>query len=107
MDGTRMFRKHFGNNPLPDSYTLPLFLKWQSRMNPVEELYVPRLSHYRGGEPVTFYHMHDIKGRHDLTAGEWTKLGAHTRPTTSVFKTTTVFFSGKYDFSALPSFCSQ
>lgn len=37
---TCTFWKHFGNNPLPDPYTLPLFPKWQSHMNPVEELYV-------------------------------------------------------------------
>ena len=33
----------------------------------------------------------------------WTKLGAHARSRTSVFKTTTVFFSGEYGFSVLPS----
>lgn len=38
-----LFWKQFGNKPLPDYYTLPLFLKQQSRMNPLEELYVPQL----------------------------------------------------------------
>ena len=33
----------------------------------------------------------------------WTKLGTHARSSTSVLKTTTVFFSGKYGFSVLPS----
>ena len=53
---------------------------------------VPRLSPQRRGEPGTFYHMHDIKGRHDLITRGWTKLGAHALSRTSVFKTTTVFF---------------
>ena len=46
--------------------------------------------------------MRDVKGRHDLITREWTKLGAHTRSNTSVFKTPRVFFSGKYDFNVLP-----
>ena len=32
----------------------------------------------------------------------WTKLGAHARLSTSDFKTTTLFISGKYGFSVLP-----
>ena len=46
--------------------------------------------------------MCDVKGRHDLITWGWTKLDAHARSNTSVFKTTTVFFSGKYDFNVLP-----
>ena len=33
----------------------------------------------------------------------WTKLGAHARWRTSIFKTAPVFFSGQYGFSVLPS----
>ena len=33
-----------------------------------------------------------------------TKLGAHARSSTSVFKTTTVFFSGKYGFCVVITF---
>ena len=33
----------------------------------------------------------------------WTKLGAHARSSNSVLKTITVFFSGRYGFSVLPS----
>ena len=47
--------------------------------------------------------MRDVKGRHDLLTWGWTKLGAHARSRTSVFKTATVFFSGKYGLSVLPS----
>ena len=32
----------------------------------------------RKREPATFYHMCNIKGRHDLITQEWTKLDAHT-----------------------------
>ena len=46
--------------------------------------------------------MRDVKGRHDLITQGWTKLGTHTGSKTSVFKTTTVFFSGKYGFNVLP-----
>ena len=56
-----------------------------------------------GGEPGTFYHARDVKGRHDLITWGWTKLDAHTCSSTSVLKTTTVFFSGRYGFSVLPS----
>ena len=42
------------------------------------------------------------QGRHDLISRGWTKLGAHARSNTSVFKTTTAFFSGKYSFNVLP-----
>ena len=55
-----------------------------------------------GGEPGTFYHVHDIKGGHDLIMQRLTKLGTHTRSSTSVLKTTTVFFSGKCGFSVSP-----
>ena len=46
--------------------------------------------------------MRDVKGRHDLITWGWTKLGGHTRSNTSVFKTTTVFFSRKYGLNVLP-----
>ena len=49
----------------------------------------------------TFYYVCDGKGRHDLIMRGWTKLGAHARSNISVFKTTTVFFSGKYGFNVL------
>ena len=35
--------------------------------------------------------MHDTKGRHDLITQGWTKLGAHTRSSTSVLYVTFVF----------------
>ena len=54
------------------------------------------------GEPGRFYHICDVKGRHDLITQGWTKLGAHACSNTSVFKTPRVFFSGKYDFNVLP-----
>ena len=57
----------------------------------------------RRGEPGTFYHVCDVKGRHDLITRGWTKLGAHARSSTSIVETTTVFFSGKYGFTVLPS----
>ena len=41
-------------------------------------------------------------GRHNLITRGWTKLGAHARSNTSVFKTTAVFFSDKYGFNVLP-----
>ena len=47
--------------------------------------------------------MRDVKGRHNLITRGWTKLGAYARSRTSVSKTTTVFFSGIYGFSVLPS----
>jgi len=28
---------------------------------------------------LTFYHVRDVKGRHDLITRGWTKLGAHAR----------------------------
>ena len=37
-----LFQKHFGNNPLPNPCTLPLFPKQQSLVNLVKELYIPR-----------------------------------------------------------------
>ena len=42
MDGACMFPNVSKNKPLPDSYTLPWFPERQCRMNPVEELYIPR-----------------------------------------------------------------
>ena len=36
-----------------------------------------------------------------LIMQRWTKLGAHAHSNTSIFKTTTVFFSGKYGFNML------
>ena len=47
--------------------------------------------------------MHDVKGRHNLITWGWTKLGAHARSGTSVFKTTTVLFWGEYGITVLPS----
>ena len=44
------FRNILKNNPLLNHYTLPLFPKWQSRMNPVKELYVSRPSSPGAGE---------------------------------------------------------
>ena len=38
----------------------------------------------------------------DLITRGWTKWDAHTHSSTSVFKTTTVFYPGKYGFSLLP-----
>ena len=65
---------------------------------------VPRLSPLTGGgEPGIFYHVRDVKGRHDLITWGWTKLGTHAHSSTSVLKTTTDFFSGRYSFSVLPS----
>ena len=61
-----------------------------------------RAGHKTRGEPGTFYHVRDVKGRLDLITRGWTKLGAHARSNTSVFKTTAVFFSGKYGFNVLP-----
>ena len=46
--------------------------------------------------------MRDVKGRYDLITRGWTKLGAHAHSNTSVFKTTTVFFSRKYGLNVLP-----
>ena len=37
------------------------------------------------GEPGRFYHICDVKGRHDLITQGWTKLGAHACSNTSVF----------------------
>ena len=33
------------------------------------------------------HHAFDVKGRHDLTTQEWTKLGSHTESSISNFKT--------------------
>ena len=46
--------------------------------------------------------MHDVKGRHNLITWGWTKLDAHVRSGTSVFKTTTVLFWGEYGVTVLP-----
>ena len=35
------------------------------------------LVHRGGGESGIFYHVRDVKGRHDLITREWTKLGTH------------------------------
>ena len=51
------------------------------------------------GEPGTVYHVHNVKGRHNLIMYGWTKPGAHACLSTSIFKTTIVFFLGRYGFS--------
>ena len=40
--------------------------------------------HLEGGEPGTFYHVCDVKGRHDIITWGWTKLGVHACSHTSV-----------------------
>ena len=66
-----------------------------------------RLSPLRRGSLVhVLYHMRDIKGRHILITWRWTKLGVHAHSSTSIFKTTRVFFLGKY-FMWYLCLCSQ
>ena len=47
--------------------------------------------------------MCDIKGRHDLISVRVDKAGRPRTLTHKRYKTTTVFFSGEYGFSVLPS----
>ena len=55
-----------------------------------------------GGEPGTFYHVHDIKGRHDLIImRRWTKLGAHARSSTSLLRLLQSSFQVNMVFSML------
>ena len=51
---------------------------------------VPRVFLLRKGEPGTFYHVHDIKGRQDLIMWGWTKLGAHAQAFLSLLQINTV-----------------
>ena len=57
----------------------------------------------RRGRAWYIYHMHDVKGRHDLIMWGWTKLLIHACSCTSAFMTATVFFLGEYGFSVLRS----
>ena len=42
------------------------------------------------GEPGIFYHVRDIKGRHDLIMQGWTKLG----PSGAVSDTVRIYYTG-------------
>ena len=59
---------------------------------------VPRL--LRRGESLVHF-ITCVMSR--VITHRWTKLGAQARSSTSILKTTTVFFSGRYGFSVLPS----
>ena len=54
----------------------------------------PGSPHLEGGEPGTFYHVCDVKGRHDLIMRGSTKLGTHAHSRTSVSRPLQSFFFG-------------